>query len=92
VLIDGSAAINLMSYFMFKKLGKEDNELMKTKLTMNGIGDNLMEARGIVSKELTIWSKSLPTTFFIIEVQGNYSVILGLDWIHTNRCVPSTMQ
>jgi hypothetical protein len=29
--------------------------------------------------------------FFIIEVQGNYSVILGHDWIHANRCIPSTL-
>jgi hypothetical protein len=24
-------------------------------------------------------------------VQDNYSVILGCDWIHTNRCIPSTL-
>jgi hypothetical protein len=41
--------------------------------------------------ELTVWSKSLVTAFFIIEVQGNYSVILGCDWIHANRCIPSTL-
>jgi hypothetical protein len=29
--------------------------------------------------------------FFIVEVQGNYSVILGHDWIHANHCVPSTL-
>jgi hypothetical protein len=50
-----------------------------------------MEARGIVSRELTVGSKSLATVFFIVEVQGNYSVILGRDWIHTNRCIPSTL-
>jgi hypothetical protein len=36
-----------------------------------------MEARGVISMELTIGSKSLATTFFIVEVQGNYSIILG---------------
>jgi hypothetical protein len=41
--------------------------------------------------ELTVGSKSLATVFFIVEVQGNYSVILGRDWIHTNRCIPSTL-
>jgi hypothetical protein len=50
-----------------------------------------MEAQGIVSIELTVGSKLLVTTFFVIEVQGNYSVILGRDWIHTNRCIPSTL-
>jgi hypothetical protein len=52
---------------------------------------NPMEARGVVSMELTIGSKSLTTVFFVIEVQGNYSVILGRDWIHASRCIPSTM-
>jgi hypothetical protein len=50
-----------------------------------------MEARGVVSMELTIGSKSLATAFFIIEVQGNYSVILGCDWIHSNHYIPSTL-
>jgi hypothetical protein len=50
-----------------------------------------MEARGVLSMELTIGSKSLATAFFIVEVQGNYSVILSRDWIHANYCVPSTL-
>jgi hypothetical protein len=50
-----------------------------------------MEARGVISMELNIGSKSLATTFFIVEVQGNYSVILGRGWIHVNYCVPSTL-
>jgi hypothetical protein len=92
MLIDG-AAVNLMLYSIFKKLGREDDELVKTNLMLNGVGGggNPMEARGVVSMELTIGSKSLATTFFIIEVQGNYSVILGHDWIHTNHCIPSTL-
>jgi hypothetical protein len=50
-----------------------------------------MEAQGVISMELTVGSKSLAIAFFIIEVQGNYSAILGHDWIHANRCVPSTL-
>jgi hypothetical protein len=91
MLVDGGAAVNLMLYSVFKKLGREDDELVKTNLTLNGVGGNPMEARGVVSMELTILSKSLATTFFVVEVQGNYNVILGRDWIHTNRCVPSIL-
>jgi hypothetical protein len=50
-----------------------------------------MEAWGVISMELTVGSKLLATAFFVIEVQGNYSVILGHDWIHANRCIPSTL-
>jgi hypothetical protein len=91
MLIDGGAAVNLMPYSVFKKLRREDDELVKTNLTLNGMGGNPMEARGVVSMELTIGSKSLATMFFIVEVQGNYSVILSRDWIHTNCCIPSTL-
>jgi hypothetical protein len=90
MLIDGGATVNLMSYTVFKKLGRKDDELVKTNLTLNGVGGNPMKARGVVSMELTIGSKSLATAFFVVEVQGNYSVILGRDWIHANRCIPST--
>jgi hypothetical protein len=68
-----------MPYSIFRKLGREDGELVKTNLTLTGVGGNLMEAWGVISMELTAGSKSLATVFFIIEVQGNYSVILGRD-------------
>jgi hypothetical protein len=91
MLIDGDAVVNLMSYSIFKKLGREDDELMKINLMLNGVGSNPMEAQGIISMELIVGSKSLATAFFVVEVQGNYSVILGHYWIHVNRCIPSIL-
>jgi hypothetical protein len=85
MLIYDGVAINLMSYSIFKKLGREDYELMKTNLMLNGVVDNSMEARGVISMELTVVSKSVATALFVITVQGNYSVILGRDWIYVNR-------
>jgi hypothetical protein len=69
MLVDGGAAVNLMPYSIFKKLGREDDELVKTNLTLNDMGGSPMEARGVISMELTVGSKSLTTAFFIIEVQ-----------------------
>jgi hypothetical protein len=43
-----------MAYFIFKKDGREDDELMKTILALNGVGGNPMEARGVISMELTV--------------------------------------
>jgi hypothetical protein len=64
MLIDGGAAVNLMSYSVFKKLGREDDELVKTNLMLNDVGGgNSMGARGVISMELTIGSKSLATAF-----------------------------
>jgi hypothetical protein len=40
---------------------------------------------------MMIGSKTLLTTFFVIEGKGAYSLLLGRDWIHANCCIPSTM-
>jgi hypothetical protein len=64
---------------------------MKTNLMLNDVGGNPMQAWGVISMDLNIGSKSHATSFFIIEVQGNSSVILGRDWIHANCCTSSTL-
>jgi hypothetical protein len=64
---------------------------MKTNLTLNSMGGNSMEVRGVVSMELTVGSKSLAIAFFVVDVQDNYSVIFCRDWIHVNCCIPSTL-
>uniref|UniRef100_J3MEC9 Uncharacterized protein n=1 Tax=Oryza brachyantha TaxID=4533 RepID=J3MEC9_ORYBR len=76
MLVDGGATVNLMPYSVFKRMGKEDSELLKTNLTLNGFTGEPTEAKGIISMELTIGSKTLPTTFFVTEVQES-----SLDWL-----------
>ena len=41
--------------------------------------------------ELTVGSKTVAMAFFVSEVQGNFNLILGRDWIHANQCVPSSL-
>jgi hypothetical protein len=92
MLVDEGAIVNLMSYSLFKKLGGSDEELIKTNMTVSGVGGGEpIRAEGVISMELTIGSKTLSTTFFVAETQGNFSLILGRDWIHANKCVPSTL-
>ncbi len=69
MLVDNGAAVNLLQYSIFKKLGRKDDELVKTNLTLNDEGGNPIEARGVISMKLTVGSKSLTTAFFIDEVQ-----------------------
>jgi hypothetical protein len=40
MLVASGAAINLMSYSKFKKLGREGDELVKTNLMLNSVGAN----------------------------------------------------
>jgi hypothetical protein len=38
MLVSGSAIVNLMLYSVFKKIKREDEELVKTNLTLKGMG------------------------------------------------------
>jgi len=88
MLVDGGAIVNLMPYSLYKKLGGKDEELIKTNMTVSGVGGgDPISARAVASMELTIGSKTLAITFFVSEVQGNFNLILGRDWIHANQCV-----
>jgi hypothetical protein len=81
-----------MPYSLYKKLGGKDEELIQMNMTVSGVGGgDPIGAKGLASMELTVGSKTLATAFFISEVQGNFSLILGCDWIHANQCVPSTL-
>jgi hypothetical protein len=92
MLVDGGAAVNLMPYSLYRKLGKQDDKLVKTNMTLSGVGtDSSIKAWGVTSVELTIGTKTLATAFFVADVEGNYSLILGRDWIHANQCIPSTL-
>jgi len=91
ILIDVGAAINIMPYMMYRKLGKGDQDLTKTDMMLKDFEGNVCLAEGVVCVELTIGSKTLPTTFFVINGKGAYNLLLGRDWIHANCCIPSTM-
>jgi hypothetical protein len=91
MMVDGSASINVMPLNLFKKLGHNEGDLKRTNMSLSGFSGEPTEAKGIVSKELTVGSKTMTTTFFVVDVKGRYNVLLGRDWIHANGCVPSTL-
>jgi len=91
ILIDGGATINIMPYVMYQKLGKGDQDLTKTYMMLKDFEGYVSPAKGAVCVELTTGSKTLPTTFFVINGKGAYNLLLGRGWIYANCCVPSTM-
>ena len=79
MLVDGGAAVNLMPYTTFRKLGKGLEDLLETDMMLRDFGGNASKTRGAVNIELTIGGKALPTTFFMIDGKGTYSLLLGHD-------------
>jgi hypothetical protein len=66
---NGGVAVNLMPYSLYRKLGKQDDELVKTNMTLSGVGtDSSIKARGVTSVELTIGTKTPAAAFFVADV------------------------
>jgi hypothetical protein len=91
MFVDGGAAVNVMPYTTFRKLGMGPGDLTPTSIILNDFAGNPSDTKGCVHVDLMIRSKTLLTTFFVIEGKGAYSLLLGRDWIHANYCIPSTM-
>ena len=54
ILIDGGAAINIMSYAIYRKLGKGDQDLSKIDMMLKDFEGNVSPVKGAICVELTI--------------------------------------
>jgi hypothetical protein len=91
MLIDGGASVNILPLSLFKKLSHIEGDIKCTNLSLSGFVGDPAEAKGIICKEVIVRSKIVPMTFFVVDVKGLYNMLLRQDWIHANKCVPSTL-
>jgi hypothetical protein len=91
MLVDTGVAVNIMPYSVLRRLGRSTKDLIKTNVTLSDFNGQTSEAQGVLSVDLTIGNKTVPTSFFVVNSKSTYNVLLGRDWIHTNCRIPSTM-
>jgi hypothetical protein len=91
MMVDGGASVNIMLVTLFEILGHTEEDLKHTNMSLRGFAVEPAEAKGIISKELTVGSKTVPTAFFVVDIGGRYNVLLGRDWIHMNGCILLTL-
>jgi hypothetical protein len=91
MLVDTGAAVNIMLYAVLCRLGHSIGDLIKTNITLSDFNGQTSEAQGVLSVDLTIGGKTVPTSFVVVNSKGSYTILLGRDWIHANCCIPSTM-
>jgi hypothetical protein len=91
MLVDTGAVVNIVPYSVLHRLGQSTGDLIKTNVTLSDFNGQTSEAQGVLSVDLTVGNKTVPTSFFIVNSKSTYNILLGRDWIHTNCCIPSTM-
>jgi hypothetical protein len=70
MFVDGGAAVNVMPYTTFRKLGMGPGDLTPTSIILNDFARNPSNTKDCVHVDLMIGSKTLLTTFFVIEGKG----------------------
>jgi hypothetical protein len=80
-----------MPYSVLRRLGRSAEDLIKTNVALSDFNGQALEAQGVLNVDLTVGSKTIPTSFFIVSGKSTYTVLLGRDWIHANYCIPSMM-
>jgi hypothetical protein len=91
MLVDTGAAVNMMPYSVLRRLGCSAEDLIKTNITLSDFNGQASEAQGVLNVDLTVGSKTVPTSFFIVSSKSTYTILLRRDWIHANYCFPSMM-
>jgi hypothetical protein len=89
MLVDTGAAVNIMPYSVLRRLGHSVGDLIKTNIMLCDFNGQTSEAQGVLSVDLTVGGKTVPTSFFLSTARARTP--LGRDWIHANCCIPSTM-
>jgi hypothetical protein len=76
MFVDGGAAVNVMPYTTFRKLGMGPGVLTPTSIILNDFAGNPSDTKSCVHVDLMIGSKTLLMTFFVIEGKRAYSLLL----------------
>jgi hypothetical protein len=91
ILVDTDAVVNIMPHSVLCRLGHSAEDLIKTNVVLSDFNGQASEAQGVLNMDLTVRSKTVPTSLFIINSKSTHIVLLGRDWIDANCCIPSTM-
>ncbi|CAL1388972.1 unnamed protein product [Linum trigynum] len=91
ILVDNGVAVNVMPIRLLRKLGKTTSDLIPTDIFVTSFNGGSTSARGILPVLIGVGSQEKMSAFFVVDGAISYNALLGRDWIHANKCVPSSL-
>ncbi|KAK1698222.1 hypothetical protein QYE76_014919 [Lolium multiflorum] len=73
MLVDTGAAVNIMPYSMLRRLGRSNEDLIKTNVTLSDFNGQPSEAKGVLNVDLNVGRKTIPSSFFIVDSKSTYA-------------------
>lgn len=66
VFIHGGTSVNLVSYSVFKKMGRADKDLRPHNMVLSNYEGRISNILGVIQVDLSVGSTSRPTLFMVI--------------------------
>ncbi|XP_050892551.1 uncharacterized protein LOC127098090 [Lathyrus oleraceus] len=90
VLVDCGATINIMQHHILKKIGKYDTDVRSNNIVLSDYGGKTKSTMGVIMVNVTVGSITRPTLFTVIDAKPSYNLLVGREWLHGVRVVPSS--
>ena len=91
ILVDNGAAINITPKTTLRKLKQSTYTITSSSVVITSFAEERRKAEAVVTVHVTVGSRVCETCFFVVRTGSSYNALLGRDWIHANKCVPSSM-
>jgi hypothetical protein len=79
MLVDTGATVYIMPYSVLRWLRRSAEDLIQTNVTLSDFNGQASEAHDVLNVDLTVGSKTIPTSFFIVSSRSTYTILLGRD-------------
>ncbi|CAI9094878.1 OLC1v1030702C1 [Oldenlandia corymbosa var. corymbosa] len=91
VLVDNDATINILPTRALQRLGKQLKDLVPTEVLVSRFTGDVTTAKGILPLQVEVGSQVVGSVFFVVDTKASYNALVGRDWIHSARCIPSSL-
>ncbi|KDO37242.1 hypothetical protein CISIN_1g045020mg [Citrus sinensis] len=90
ILIDNGSSVNILDDATVEKMRLEQDKIKLFEQPLIGLSGIVTNSDGVITLLVIAKSYSLLTDFLVVKATSPYNVILGRQWIHKMRAVPST--
>lgn len=77
VFVDRGSTLNLIPYRFYKKLGRCDEEIIPSNIQLSDFTGGVSEVKGIFIADLTVFTKTSKTSFYVVDADRSYNLLLG---------------
>ncbi|XP_023916594.1 uncharacterized protein LOC112028166 [Quercus suber] len=89
ILIDEGSAVNILPLKILKELGISLDELLPSRLMIQGFNQGGQRAIGKIILHMLIGEMESSALFHVIDAKTTYKVLIGRPWLHEYDIVPS---